>query len=274
MAEVPFTLALISGGIAGTTVDCALHPLDTFRTRLQSEKGFWASGGFRGAYKGILSAAMGSAPGAAMFFSTYETMKTVSKRLSGDEEHWTQHAGASACGEVMACLVRVPTANVTQNMQVGRFARMSEAVAAIHKTGGLGAFYVGYGTMVMREIPFSFIQFPLYERFKKIWAERQGAETSAIQGAACGSAAGGIAGGLTTPLDVAKTRIMLEKVEEGAVRKYGGTVQAVSTIFAEEGVQGLFRGIGPRVTWITVGGFIFFGAYEGAQKTLQQTGLW
>lgn len=37
--------ALISGGIAGTTVDCALHPLDTFRTRLQSEKGFWASGG-------------------------------------------------------------------------------------------------------------------------------------------------------------------------------------------------------------------------------------
>lgn len=33
------------------------------------------AGGFRGAYKGILSAAMGSAPGAAMFFSTYETMK-------------------------------------------------------------------------------------------------------------------------------------------------------------------------------------------------------
>jgi len=39
--------ALISGGIAGTTVDCALHPLDTFRTRLQSEKGFWASGHVR-----------------------------------------------------------------------------------------------------------------------------------------------------------------------------------------------------------------------------------
>ena len=35
------------------------------------------SGGFRGAYKGILSAAIGSAPGAAMFFSTYETMKKV-----------------------------------------------------------------------------------------------------------------------------------------------------------------------------------------------------
>ena len=36
-------------------------------------------------------------------------------------------------------------------------------------------------------------------------------------GAACGSVAGGIAGGVTTPLDVAKTRIMLEKVEEGVL---------------------------------------------------------
>eukprot|EP00913_Durusdinium_trenchii_P000861 g800.t3 len=222
----------------------------------------------------ILSAALGSAPGAAMFFSTYETMKQVFKSFSGDQEHPIHHASASACGEVMACLVRVPTANITQNMQVGRFTRLTEAVRAINKTGGLGAFYVGYGTMVMREIPFSFIQFPLYERFKKIIADRQGSETTALQGAACGSVAGGIAGGSTTPLDVAKTRIMLEKVEEGAVRKYGGTLQALSTIFAEEGVQGLFKGIGPRVTWITVGGFIFFGAYEGAQKGLQRTGLW
>eukprot|EP00434_Breviolum_minutum_P017408 symbB.v1.2.015369.t1/scaffold1146.1/size135487/1 len=161
-------------------------------------------------------------------------------------------------------------------MQVGRFTKLTEAVGAIHKTGGLGAFYVGYGTMVMREIPFSFIQFPLYEGFKKFVAEKQGSETTALQGAACGSIAGGIAGGSTTPLDVAKTRIMLETVEEGAVRKYGGTVQALSTIFAEEGAVsigilynfGLFKGIGPRVTWITVGGFIFFGAYEGAQKRL------
>lgn len=61
-------------------------------------------------------------------------------------------------------IFEVPTANITQNMQVGRFTRLTEAVSAIQKTGGLSAFYVGYGTMVMREIPFSFIQFPLYER--------------------------------------------------------------------------------------------------------------
>jgi len=273
-ASTPFTMALIAGGIAGTTVDVALHPLDTFRTRLQSTEGFFAAGGFKGAYKGLFSAALGSAPGAALFFSTYETMKQVSKSLCGDTEHWTQHAGASSCGEVAACLVRVPTAIVTQNMQVGHYATIQEAVGSTMKSGGVGAFYKGYGTTVMREIPFSFIQFPIYEQFKKSWSSWQGYETSAIQGAACGSVAGAIAGGLTCPLDVAKTRIMLEIPAEGVARRYTGTLQTLSIIKSEEGMAGLFKGLAPRVTWITIGGFIFFGAYESAQKGLRKTGIW
>ena len=45
-------------------------------------------------------------------------------------------------------------------------------------------------------------------------------------------------------------------------------------IAAEEGVAGLFKGIGPRVGWITIGGFVFFGAYEKAQEVLWKTGRW
>lgn len=51
-----------SGGVAGTTTDLTLHPLDTLKTRLQSKAGFWKSGGFRGVYSGILPAAAASAP--------------------------------------------------------------------------------------------------------------------------------------------------------------------------------------------------------------------
>jgi solute carrier family 25 S-adenosylmethionine transporter 26 len=274
MPEVPFTLALIAGGVAGTTVDVALHPLDTLRTRLQSKEGFFKSGGFKGTYKGLGSAALGSAPGAALFFSTYETAKTVFKGFAGDQEHWTHHAASSSCGEVMACLVRVPTAVVTQNQQVGRYANTMEAVSSTIKAGGLGAFYVGYGTTVMREIPFSFIQFPIYEQFKKSLSGFLGRETGPIEGAACGSVAGAIAGGLTCPLDCAKTRIMLEKPAEGEAKRYTGTVQTLKLLATEEGIPGLFRGLSARVTWITIGGFIFFGAYEGCQVGLWKTGAW
>ena len=43
-------------------MDLTLHPIDTLKTRLQSNAGFWKSGGFRGVYSGILPAAAGSAP--------------------------------------------------------------------------------------------------------------------------------------------------------------------------------------------------------------------
>lgn len=36
---------------------------DTIKTRLQSQHGFIASGGFRGIYSGLLTAVIGSAPG-------------------------------------------------------------------------------------------------------------------------------------------------------------------------------------------------------------------
>ena len=67
--STPFTLALIAGGAAGTTVDIALYPLDALKTRLQSPKGFWGAGGFSGIYRGVLATALGASPGSAMFFS-------------------------------------------------------------------------------------------------------------------------------------------------------------------------------------------------------------
>ena len=51
-----------AGGVAGTSVDVALYPLDTLKTRLQSAQGFSKAGGFRGIYSGLGSAALGSAP--------------------------------------------------------------------------------------------------------------------------------------------------------------------------------------------------------------------
>lgn len=51
-----------AGALAGLTVDVALFPLDTLKTRLQSEKGFFKAGGFKQIYKGIGPTAAGSAP--------------------------------------------------------------------------------------------------------------------------------------------------------------------------------------------------------------------
>ena len=58
-----FATALVAGGLAGTSVDVMLFPIDTLKTRMQSPQGFLKAGGFRGIYNGLGAAAVGSAPG-------------------------------------------------------------------------------------------------------------------------------------------------------------------------------------------------------------------
>lgn len=112
-APPSFATALIAGGMAGTSVDVALFPIDTLKTRLQAPVGFLKAGGFRGIYNGIGAAAAGSAPGAALFFSTYETMKPIvlawQERMGIQDYPAVSHMLAASAGEAAACLVRVPT---------------------------------------------------------------------------------------------------------------------------------------------------------------------
>ncbi len=125
----------------------------------------------------------------------------------------------------IGCLIRVPTEVVKQRMQAGLHKTLPEAIGTAYKMGGFGGFYVGYGATLMREIPFSFIQFPIYEAMKvflsfdviyfclyyqaKISESRNGVAPLPYESALCGAISGAFSAGLTTPLDVLKTRRML-----------------------------------------------------------------
>ncbi len=49
-----------------------------------------------------------------------------------------------------------------------------DIVRSTWRAEGIGGFYRGYLTTVAREIPFSLIQFPLWEALKSKWAEVTG----------------------------------------------------------------------------------------------------
>jgi len=260
-AEPSFKTSLLSGAMAGIMVDVSMFPIDTIKTRMQSPDGFIKAGGFRGVYNGVLVASLGAAPGSAFFFTAYDFSKHyLSQHISFEP---ATHMLGAAIGEAAACVVRVPTENVKQKQQAGLHGSMRETIRAITRANGLRGFYVGYGTTVAREIPFSFLQFPIWEKMKKAWAEHKGAPLAPWQGALCGSLSGAFAAAVTTPLDVAKTRLMIDQKN-----KYSGMVGTLRKIAAEEGWRALFLGITPRVMWISIGGFVFFGAYEATKEQL------
>ncbi|KAL9051791.1 MAG: hypothetical protein Q9162_005785 [Coniocarpon cinnabarinum] len=267
---------MTAGGLAGTTVDLSLYPIDTLKTRLQASSGFAASGGFSGIYKGVGSAVVGSAPGAALFFVTYEGTKSYLNKTwrstRGRDEYLRDsaiHMAAASIGEVAACAVRVPTEVVKQRAQASQHPSSLAAfryILSLRESNGFGAMwsqlYRGWAITIFREVPFTIIQFPLWEAMKK-WQcrRRHTVEATATESAIFGCVSGGVAAAVTTPLDVLKTRMMLstERVSLGSLSK---------TIWRVEGSRAFLGGIIPRIGWISAGGAIFLGSYQWASNTL------
>lgn len=116
-----------------------------------------------------------------------------------------------------------------------------------------------------------------------------------------GSLAGGIAGAVTTPLDVMKTLLQTQLsgnsgsgsskkkalvttsatskpiVVDPPVKHYNGIVEGMVWNYKNQGLAGLFRGIGPRVFWTSLQSAIMFVVYEQVlhlQADLREKGDW
>jgi solute carrier family 25 S-adenosylmethionine transporter 26 len=132
----------------------------------------------------------------------------------------------------VSCLIRVPTEIVKSRTQTGAYGPGKSSWHSLVQTmryEGIRGFYRGFGITIAREVshfgissrtqddtdeqlPFTSLQFPLYEALKGQLSRRylDGKRPSPGQAAICGSIAGGFAAAVTCPLDVVKTRVMLE----------------------------------------------------------------
>ncbi|RCH87436.1 hypothetical protein CU098_004197, partial [Rhizopus stolonifer] len=146
------------------------------------------------------------------------------------------------------------------------------ATKMIVKYDGFGALFHGFRATILRDVPYSAIQFACYEQFKKIAQHRfrePGQELPIGIDMITGSLAGGIAGAITTPLDVMKT---LLQTQIGTKKK-----PANSDLPPVKHYHGILDGIGPRVFWTSLQSAIMFVVYEQVlhiQSDLRSKGEW
>uniref|UniRef100_A0A7N0T9K8 S-adenosylmethionine transporter n=1 Tax=Kalanchoe fedtschenkoi TaxID=63787 RepID=A0A7N0T9K8_KALFE len=258
-----FYEGVIAGGVAGVVVETALYPIDTIKTRLQAVQG----GGkivLKGLYSGLAGNIAGVLPASAIFLGVYEPAKQKLLKSLPENLSAVAHLTAGALGGFAASLVRVPTEVVKQRMQTGQFTSAPNAVRLIVANEGYKGLYAGYRSFLLRDLPFDAIQFCIYEQIRigyKLAAKR---DLNDAENALIGAFSGALTGALTTPLDVIKTRLMVQ----GSANQYSGIVNCVQTIVKEEGAGALLKGIQPRVLWIGIGGSIFFGVLERTKKLL------
>ncbi|CAD6955477.1 unnamed protein product [Tilletia caries] len=365
---------VVAGTIAALTVDIAIYPLDTLKSRLQDPKRHVnfpdGKGMSRGLYQGIGPVLVASLPAAGAFFTTYEKVKQLLAHPDSPLSHRSNsgvhaalgaapvHLVASSMGELVSCAILTPAEILKQRAQVvnkeleakkekakggsgsgsggaGQHSsqassssssksttsgviRAAQSYAAESASSLRGSYMRGFLSLAGRNLPFTAIQFPLYEHFrarigtavglkaytspedgslvlkkKEDSALGEGSAVAKVIGAvkervvpggstkrevlsvsdlgktflvAGGSAmcAGAIAAALTTPIDVAKTNIMLDSGKGGGKR--GGVFKTMAQIHAREGVQGLLRGGLLRSVWTAVGAGLYLGSYESGRQ--------
>jgi len=232
----PYLHSMIAGGLGGTTGDLLMHSLDTVKTRQQGDPHIppryttmsssystilRQEGIRRGLYGGWLPAMLGSFPGTVIFFGTYE----YSKRHMIDFGIRPQVAYLTSglLADFAASFVYVPSEVLKTRLQLqGRFNNphfqsgynykgTAHAARTIIRQEGFSALFYGYKATILRDLPFSALQFTFYEQ-AQTWARqwKKSRDIGLPLELLTGAAAGGLAGVMTCPLDVVKTRIQTQ----------------------------------------------------------------
>ena len=176
---------LLAGAIAGGSVETALYPIDTIKTRLQAAKGSmkWADKvktlrGSSNLYSGLMGNLVGVIPASALFFSVYEPVKEKLLDPKVGIPGWCAQFTAAATAAVSASFIRVPTEVVKSRMQVGQFKSAVVALKSITAQEGIQGLYAGYKSFLLRDITFDVIEFVSYEQLRELYLKRKGKQAA------------------------------------------------------------------------------------------------
>ncbi|KIW08929.1 uncharacterized protein PV09_00845 [Verruconis gallopava] len=232
----PYIHAMLAGALGGTTGDMLMHSLDTVKTRQQGDphmppkytslgSSYWTilrqEGVRKGLYGGGLPAFLGSFSGTLIFFGTYEWTKRTMLDLGINPSVTYLTAGFVA--DLAASPLYVPSEVLKTRLQLqGRYNNqyfnsgynyrgMTHAIREIVRHEGPSALFHGFKATLVRDLPYSALQFAFYEQEQKLakaWVGKR--DIGLTLEILTGASAGCLAGVLTCPLDVVKTRIQTQ----------------------------------------------------------------
>lgn len=210
------------------------------------------------------------------------------------------NAMSSGGAELVSCAILTPAEVIKQNAQVvQREIKGVSPTIQVLKEFRKNPFrlWSGYTALAGRNLPFTALQFPVFEHLKTYFIEkRQKQKGRKVDGiferASITAMSAGIAGSgaawITTPVDVIKTRMMLSAgkhdqakgetkdlgklLTEGLASKSSkGIFETAREIGKSEGIKGFFRGAALRGIWTALGSGLYLGVYEGGRYYLEDS---
>lgn len=294
MSDSPILHNALGSAAAGIVARLLTHPLDTAKARLQAQYGgssvnyyrgpmdvlnrTFRTEGAMGLYRGFGAILVGGTPGTMMYLCSYDIIKgRLSSYSTREETDFMVHFLSGMLAESIACIIYVPVDVIKERLQVqhsgvdgssNNYRNSMDAMRQISKKEGLAGIYKGYGATLASFGPFSALYFVFYERLKAM--SQQSNKNNELPFASivlCSCSAGALASWLTSPLDMAKLRLQvqrgnLENSAEATTVVYRGMLDCLRSAYRQGGIQALFRGAGARVLHFAPGTTITMTCYE------------
>jgi solute carrier family 25 phosphate transporter 23/24/25/41 len=152
-------------------------------------------------------------------------------------------------------------------LQRGVYNGLLDAFFKIVKEEGPGELYRGLTPSLIGVIPYAAANYYAYDTLRKTYRKVFKQEKIGnIETLLIGSAAGAISSSATFPLEVARKHMQVGALSGRQV--YKNVLHALASILEKEGIQGLYRGLGPSCMKLVPAAGISFMCYEACKRIL------
>lgn len=157
-------------------------------------------------------------------------------------------------------------------MQRGVYNGLFDAFLKIVKEEGPAELYRGLGPSLIGVIPYAATNYFAYDTLRKAYRKVFKQEKIGnIETLLIGSMAGAISSSATFPLEVVRKHMQVGALSGRKV--YRDVIHAFMSILEQEGIGGLYRGLGPSCMKLVPAAGISFMSYEACKRILVEDGL-
>jgi len=152
-------------------------------------------------------------------------------------------------------------------LQRGVYDGLLDAFLKIVREEGAGELYRGLTPSLIGVIPYSATNYFAYDTLRKAYRKIFKKEKIGnVETLLIGSAAGAISSSATFPLEVARKHMQVGALSGRQI--YKNVIHALASILEQEGIQGLYKGLGPSCMKLVPAAGISFMCYEACKRIL------
>jgi hypothetical protein len=268
--EIHETMAL--AGVSNCSAAFITNPVDVWKIRCQlaaagtrevpqgifvTASNILRQSGPLGFYRGLSASLLREGSYSTLRLGLYEPVKRALGASNSDGEQLPLFLKI-ASGAVTGCIgsaIAVPFDLVKVRMQActsspPRYDGVLFALREIYSLeGGLRGLWRGFSPTVQRGVLLTMTQLPAYDHSKHTLLQLEVMEEGRPLHFVCSIFAGIVTAAVTSPVDVAKTRIMV--MSDGKAGYPLGMVRVLGDIIRNEGLRGLYKGFNPN--WVRIG---------------------